>query len=82
MSPVRPILKCGASCWDPYRDGQINALDRMQKKAAKFANLTNDSVWENLVQRRKIVCIYTQLKAYTRKLPLKAIGDRFKGPCY
>ena len=37
-SLVRPILEYGASCWDPYREGQINALDRLQKKTAKFAN--------------------------------------------
>ena len=36
MSLVRPILEYGAACWDPYREGQISALDRVQKKAAKF----------------------------------------------
>ena len=34
MSLVRPILEYGAACWDPYREGQISALDRVQKKAA------------------------------------------------
>ncbi|PNF36406.1 hypothetical protein B7P43_G16763, partial [Cryptotermes secundus] len=33
-SLVRPVLEYGAACWDPYRDGEINALDRVQKKAA------------------------------------------------
>ena len=37
-----------------YREGQINVLDFVQKKAAKFANHVNDSVWETLVQRRKL----------------------------
>jgi len=36
ISLVRPILEYGAACWDPYREGQISALDRVQKKAAKF----------------------------------------------
>jgi hypothetical protein len=36
-SLVRPILEYGAACWDPYMEGQINALVRVQKKAAKFA---------------------------------------------
>jgi hypothetical protein len=36
-SLVRPILEYGAACWDPYREGQINASERVQKKAAKFA---------------------------------------------
>ena len=33
MSLVCPILDYGAECWDPYREGQIIALDRVQKKA-------------------------------------------------
>jgi len=32
VSLVRPILEYGAACWDPYREGQIRALDRVQKK--------------------------------------------------
>jgi len=43
MSLVRPILEYGAACWDPYREGQISALDRVQKKAAKFAHHTSSS---------------------------------------
>jgi len=42
MSLVRPIFEYGAACWDPYREGQISALDRVQKKAAKFAHHTNN----------------------------------------
>jgi hypothetical protein len=34
-SLVRPILEYGAKCWDPYREVKINALDRVQSKAAK-----------------------------------------------
>jgi len=48
MSLVLPILEYGASCWDPYWEGQLNALDLVQKKAAKFASHTNDSAWESL----------------------------------
>ena len=25
-------------CWNPYREGQVSALNRVQKRAAKFAN--------------------------------------------
>ena len=32
MSLVRPILEYGAACCDPYREGQISALDRVQRK--------------------------------------------------
>jgi len=42
MALVRPILEYGAVCWDPYREGQVSALNRVQKRAAKFANNTNE----------------------------------------
>jgi hypothetical protein len=41
MSLVCLILEYGAACWDPYREGQIIALDRVRKKATKFAHHTN-----------------------------------------
>jgi hypothetical protein len=44
----RPILEYGAACWDPYREGQIYALERMQKKADKFAYHMSESNWETL----------------------------------
>jgi hypothetical protein len=47
-TPVRPILEYGAACWDPYREGQIYVLDRVQKKAAKFAYHMSESNWETL----------------------------------
>jgi len=48
MSLVCPILEYGAACWDPYREGQIIALDRVQKKPAKLAHQTNSPNWETL----------------------------------
>ena len=54
MSLVRPILEYGAACWDPYREGQISALDRVQKKAAKFAHNKNSPNWETLASHRKL----------------------------
>ena len=80
MSLVRPILEYGASCRDPYGEGQINALDRVQRKAA--ANHTKPSGWETLAQRRKTARICPVFKAYTGEQAWKAIGDRLKGPCY
>jgi hypothetical protein len=79
---VRPILEYGAACWDPYREGQINALDRVQQKAAKFANHTSDSNWETLAQRRKTARICALFKAYTGERAWKAIGDRLQRPHY
>ena len=82
MSLVRPILGYGASRWDPYRDGQINASDRVQKKAAKYANHTNDLAWETLSQARKIAHICALLEAYTGEREWNSIGNGLKGTCY
>jgi hypothetical protein len=54
MSLVRPILEYRATCWDPYREGQISSIDRVQKKVAKFAYHTNSPNWETLASRRKL----------------------------
>ena len=48
MSLVRPILEYVAACWNPHREGQISALDRVQKKAVTFAHHKNSSNWETL----------------------------------
>lgn len=79
-SLVCPILEYGASYWGLYRDDQINTLDHVQKKVAKLANHTNDSVWETLVQRKKTVRICALFKAYTAKEAWKSTGDTLKGP--
>jgi hypothetical protein len=50
-SLVLPILEFRAACWDLYSEGQINTSDHVQKKAARFANHTSNSVWEALAQR-------------------------------
>ena len=42
MSLVRPILEYRSACLDPCR-GQINELDRVQKKDAQFTTHTKDS---------------------------------------
>jgi hypothetical protein len=82
MSLVRLILECGATCWDPYREEQITALDRVQKKAAKFAHHTNSSNWETLALRRKLSRICALFKSYSGEQAWKAIGDRLKWPHY
>jgi hypothetical protein len=68
-SLVRPILQYGAACWNPYRKGLVNAVDRVQNMAAKFAHHRNDSNWETLTQRREIARIHVcaLFKAYTEE---------------
>jgi hypothetical protein len=82
MSLVRPILEYGAARWDPYREGQIIALDRVQKKAAKFAYYTKIPNWEILASRRKLSRICALFKAYSGERAWKAIGNRLQRPHY
>jgi len=39
---VRLTLEHVAVCWDSYREGQVSALNRVQKRVAKFANNINE----------------------------------------
>jgi len=82
MSLVRPILEYGAVCWDPYREGQISALDRVQKKVAKFAHHRKSPNWETLASRRKLSCICALFKAYSGERAWKPIGDRLQRSYY
>jgi len=69
-------------CWDPYREGQVSALNRVQKKAAKFANNINETGWETLTQRRLIARICALFKTYIGERAWKATGDKLLKPCY
>jgi len=51
---MRAMLEYGAVCWDPYREGQASALNRVQKRADEFANNISQSGSETLAQRRLI----------------------------
>jgi len=54
-----------AVCWDPYREGQVSALNRVQKREAKFANNTKEQGWNTLAPCRMIIRICALFKAYT-----------------
>jgi len=82
MSLVRPILEYGAACGDPYREGQISALDKVQKKAAKFAHHASSPNWQTLASRRKLSRICALFKAYSGERAWKAICDRLQRPHY
>ena len=79
---MRPILEYGAACWDPYREGQVRALDRVQKRAAKFALNTSRPNWETLASRRKLSRVCALYKAYSGERAWKTIGDRLLEPNY
>ena len=57
------------------------ALNRVQNRAAKFANNINESGWEALAQRRLIARICALVKAYIERRVRKAIGDRLLKSC-
>jgi len=82
MSLVSPILEYEAACWDPYREGQISALDSVQKKAAIFAHHKNSPNWETLTSRRKLSRICALFKPYSGERAWKPIGDRLQMPHY
>jgi hypothetical protein len=67
---------------DPYREGQISALDRAQKKAAKFTHHMKSPNWETLASCRKLSHIFVLLKAYSGEQAWKARGDRLQWPHY
>ena len=79
---IHPIFEYGSACWDPCREGQINALHRVQKKAAQFTNHIKDSEWETLAQRRMIAHLCALFKAYSGQRTWKNIRDRLRRPHY
>ena len=81
-SLVHPILEYGTACWDPYRECQIKALDRVQKRAADSAHNTGGLDWESLAQRRKLACTCALFKAYKGERAWKTIKDRLQAPSY
>ena len=61
---------------------QIIALDRVQNKAAKFADYTNNRNWETLASLRKLLRICALFKAYCGEPTWKPISDRLQRPHY
>jgi hypothetical protein len=57
-------------------------MDRVQKKAAKFAYHMSEPNWETLSQRRKMALICALFKAYCSERAWKFIGDRLQRPNY
>jgi hypothetical protein len=62
--------------WDPYRECQISALDRLQNKAAEFAHYAEGPVWELFAQCRLIAWMCALYEACNGEGAWKDIGDR------
>jgi hypothetical protein len=56
--------------------GQVSALNRVQARAAKFANNTDQIGWEALSDRRLVPRLCALFKAYSGNRAWKAIEDR------
>ena len=82
MSLACPILECGATCWDPFREAQISALDRVQKKVPKFVHHKISPNWETLASHRKLLRICALFRAYSGERAWKPIVDRLERPHY
>ena len=64
ISLVRSVLEYSCSVWDPYLEGDIQRIEKIQRKAARFVkkdyqktssvtSMLKDLGWETLQQRRK-----------------------------
>jgi hypothetical protein len=73
---VRQIQEYGAVGWDPYREGQIGALNLVQRRAAKSANNADQTDWETLADDRLVLRLCSLFRAYTGRRAWEAIGGR------
>jgi hypothetical protein len=39
LSLIRPLTEYGAVCWDPYRQNQMDTLEHVWRRAAKFVRM-------------------------------------------
>ena len=73
LSLVRPILQYSSSVWDPYLFSDIQSIEKVQRRAArwvssdynKFSSVTsmlNDLQWPTLSSRRKFARLSTIYK--------------------
>ena len=78
MSLVRPHLEYAAASWDPYTKKNIDIIERVQNRAARFVSKTygrdtsisailNNLKWTPLQERRKchrLTCLYKILNGH------------------
>ena len=79
---VRPVLEYASCAWDPYKIGQINKLEAVQRKAARFVTgnfqrdssvtqMLSDLNWESLEHRREKSRLVMLYKIHKGKVALK-----------
>ena len=74
---VRPILEYGGCVWDPHQQNQIDQIERVQKRAARFVTGNHELIhgnteknmkslgWDSLEERRARSKLTTLYKART-----------------
>jgi hypothetical protein len=78
-SLLRSILECISTCWDPCREGRINALDGVQKKLLNLQIIRRILTGtDTLTQRRTIARLCAIFKAYFGERAWTAIRDRLR----
>ncbi|KAJ4426190.1 hypothetical protein ANN_26999 [Periplaneta americana] len=90
LTLVRPLMEYGTTCWDPYRIYQINSLERIQYRAAKFVKGKredgNDTIkelkWETLENRRRKTRITSLYRAHLGQKAWVGITARLEKPTY
>ncbi|KAJ4441374.1 hypothetical protein ANN_11229 [Periplaneta americana] len=90
LTLVRPLMEYGTTCWDPYRIYQINSLERIQYRAAKFVKGKredgNDTIkelkWETLENRRRKTRIASLYRPHLGQKAWVDITARLEKPTY
>ncbi|KAJ4431971.1 hypothetical protein ANN_20580 [Periplaneta americana] len=90
LTLVRPLMEYGTTCWDPYRTYQINSLERIQYRAAKFVKGKredgNDKIkelkWETLENRCRKTRITSLYRAHLGQKAWVDITARLEKPTY
>ena len=80
-SMVRPILEYSAAAWDPYLQKDVNQLETVQRRAARFAtnnyhdrttgcvtSMLQDLQWKSLEERRKTIRLNLLHKMYNKQV--------------
>ena len=82
---VSPTLEYAASIWNPYKTGQINQLEKVQRRAARFTTknytdrqpgsvtqMVTQLGWEPLQVRRVKICVLLLFKIQHNLLAIPA----------
>ncbi|KAJ4436838.1 hypothetical protein ANN_16970 [Periplaneta americana] len=70
---VRPIMENGAVDWDPYRQNQIDSIEKVQRKAAKYVKMGKGH-GEEIVKDLGLYCV--------RSKPYDSRGNSTKSTHY